>query len=119
MRQPNYPSSQGDNLDECSHDTDDIAEQELCEYDAEYLHHKNACRHKKQLEAVRRQQYQREYFDQIDSDRAKQRRRRRIVVGISAAIIGQLLLSNPFSCSSATDHQPATSHNQSNSYELN
>lgn len=119
MRQPNYPSSQGDSLNERSHDTDDIAEQELCEYDAEYLYHKNACRHKKQLEAVRRQQYQREHLDQIDSDRAKQRRRRRIVVGISAAIIGQLLLSSPFSCSSATDHQSATSHNQSSNYELN
>ena len=35
MRQPNYPSSQGDSLDEPSYDTDDIAEQELCEYDAE------------------------------------------------------------------------------------
>ena len=96
MRQPNYPSGQGDSLNERSHDTDDIAEQELCEYDAEYLYHKNACRHKKQLEAVRRQQYQREYFDQIDSDRAKQRRRRRIVVGISAAIIGQLFTEQSF-----------------------
>ncbi len=104
MRQPNYPSGQGDSLDECSHDTDDIAEQELCEYDAEYLYHKNACRHKKQLEAVRRQQYQREYFDQIDSDRAKQRRRRRIVVGISVAIAGQLLLSSPFSCSAPSNN---------------
>ncbi len=119
MRQLNYPSGQSDSLNEYSHDVNNVTEQELCEYDAEYLYHKNACRHKKQLEAVRRQQYQREYFDQIDSDRAKQRRRRRIVVGISAAIIGQLLLSSPFSCSSATDHQPATSHNQSNSYELN
>ena len=104
MRQPNYPSSQGDSLDECSHDTDDIAEQELCEYDAEYLYHKNACRHKKQLEAVRQQQYQREYLDQIDSDRAKQRRRRRIVVGISVAIAGQLLLSSPFSCSAPSNN---------------
>lgn len=104
MRQPNYPSSQGDSLDEPSYDTDDIAEQELCEYDAEYLYHKNACRHQKQLEAVRRQQYQREYFDQIDSDRAKQRRRRRIVVGISVAIAGQLLLSSPFSCSAPSNN---------------
>ena len=104
MRQPNYPSSQGDSLDEYSHDTDDIAEQELCEYDAEYLYHKNACRHKKQLEAVRRQQYQREYFDKIDSERAKRRRRRRIVVGISVAIAGQLLLSSPFSCSAPSNN---------------
>ncbi len=104
MRQPNYPSGQGDSLNEPSYDTDDIAEQELCEYDAEYLYHKNACRHKKQLEAVRRQQYQREYFDQIDSDRAKQRRRRRIVVGISVAIAGQLLLSSPFSCSAPSNN---------------
>ena len=104
MRQPNYPSSQGDSLDEPSYDTDDIAEQELCEYDAEYLYHKNACRHQKQLEAVRRQQYQREYFDQIDSERAKQRRRRRIVVGISVAIAGQLLLSSPFSCSAPSNN---------------
>ena len=96
MRQPNYPSGQGDSLNEPSYDTDDIAEQELCEYDAEYLYHKNACRHKKQLEAVRRQQYQREYLNQIDSDRAKQRRRRRIVVGISAAIIGQLITEQSF-----------------------
>lgn len=104
MRQPNYPSSQGDSLDEPSYDTDDITEQELCEYDAEYLYHKNACRHQKQLEAVRRQQYQREYFDQIDSERAKQRRRRRIVVGISVAIAGQLLLSSPFSCSAPSNN---------------
>ena len=104
MRQPNYPSGQGDSLNEPSYDTDDIAEQELCEYDAECLYHKNACRHKKQLEAVRRQQYQREYFDQIDSDRAKQRRRRRIVVGISVAIAGQLLLSSPFSCSAPSNN---------------
>ena len=104
MRQPNYPSSQGDSLDEPSYNTDDIAEQELCEYDAEYLYHKNACRHQKQLEAVRRQQYQREHLDQIDSDRAKQRRRRRIVVGISAVIIGQLLLSSPFSCSAPSNN---------------
>ena len=103
MRQPNYPNGQDDSLNECSHDTDDITEQELCEYDAEYLYHKNACRHKKQLEAVRRQQYQREYFDQIDSERAKQRRRRRIVVGISVAIAGQLLLSSPFSCSAPSN----------------
>lgn len=107
MRQPNYPSSQGDSLDEPSYDTDDIAEQELCEYDAEYLYHKNACRHQKQLEAVRRQQYQREYFDQIDSERAKQRRRRRIVVGISVAIAGQLLLSSPFSCSAPSNNYRA------------
>ena len=107
MRQPNYPSGQGDSLNEPSYDTDDIAEQELCEYDAEYLYHKNARRHKKQLEAVRRQQYQREYFDQIDSDRAKQRRRRRIVVGISVAIAGQLLLSSPFSCSAPSDNYRA------------
>ena len=107
MRQPNYPSSQGDSLDECSHDTNGITEQELCEYDAEYLYHKNACRHKKQLEAVRRQQYQRECFDQIDSDRAKQRRRRRIVVGISVAIAGQLLLSSPFSCSAPSNNYRA------------
>lgn len=107
MRQPNYPSGQGDSLNEPSYDTDDIAEQELCEYDAEYLYHKNACRHKKQLEAVCRQQYQREYFDQIDSDRAKQRRRRRIVVGISVAIAGQLLLSSPFSCSAPSDNYRA------------
>lgn len=104
MRQPNYPSSQSDSLNEPSYDTDDIAEQELCEYDAEYLYHKNACRHQKQLEAVRRQQYQREYFDQIDSERAKQRRRRRIVVGISVAIAGQLLLSSPFSCSAPSNN---------------
>ena len=104
MRQPNYPNGQGDSLNEPSYDTDDIAEQELCEYDAEYLYHKNACRHQKQLEAVRRQQYQREYFDQIDSDRAKQRRRRRIVVGISVAIAGQLLLSSPFSCSAPSNN---------------
>lgn len=104
MRQPNYPSSQGDSLDEPSYDTDDIAEQELCEYDAEYLYHKNACRHQKQLEAVRRQQYQREYLDQRDGDRAKQRRRRRIVVGISVAIAGQLLLSSPFSCSAPSNN---------------
>lgn len=104
MRQPNYPSGQGDSLNEPSYDTDDIAEQELCEYDAEYLYHKNACRHQKQLEAVRRQQYQREYFDQIDSERAKQRRRRRIVVGISVAIAGQLLLSSPFSCSAPSNN---------------
>ena len=104
MRQPNYPNGQGDSLNEPSYDTDDIAEQELCEYDAEYLYHKNACRHQKQLEAVRRQQYQREYFDQIDSDRAKQRRRRRIVVGISVAIAGQLLLSSPFSCSAPSNY---------------
>ena len=38
MRQPNYPSGQGDSLNEPSYDTDDIAEQELCEYDAEYLY---------------------------------------------------------------------------------
>ncbi|RYC75535.1 hypothetical protein [Candidatus Nanoperiomorbus periodonticus] len=107
MRQPNYPSSQGDSLDEPSYDTDDIAEQELCEYDAEYLYHKNACRHQKQLEAVRRQQYQREYFDQIDSERAKQRRRRGIVVGISVAIAGQLLLSSPFSCSAPSNNYRA------------
>ena len=107
MRQPNYPSSQSDSLNEPSYDTDDIAEQELCEYDAEYLYHKNACRHKKQLEAVRRQQYQREYFDQIDSDRAKQRRRRRIIVGISVAIAGQLLLSSPFSCSAPSNNYRA------------
>ncbi len=107
MRQPNYPSSQGDSLDEPSYDTDDIAEQELCEYDAEYLYHKNACRHQKQLEAVRRQQYQREYLDQRDSDRAKQRRRRRIVVGISVAIAGQLLLSSPFSCSAPSNNYRA------------
>ncbi len=107
MRQPNYPSGQGDSLNEPSYDTDDIAEQELCEYDAEYLYHKNACRHQKQLEEVRRQQYQREYFDQIDSDRAKQRRRRRIVVGISVAIAGQLLLSSPFSCSAPSDNYRA------------
>lgn len=104
MRQPNYPSDQSDSLNERSHDTDDIAEQELCEYDAEYLYHKNACRHQKQLEAVRRQQYQRECFDQIDSERAKQRRRRRIVVGISVAIAGQLLLSSPFSCSAPSNN---------------
>lgn len=107
MRQPNYPSSQGDSLDEPSYDTDDIAEQELCEYDAEYLYHKNACRHQKQLEAVRQQQYQREYLDQRDSDRAKQRRRRRIVVGISVAIAGQLLLSSPFSCSAPSNNYRA------------
>lgn len=107
MRRPNYPSGQGDSLNEPSYDTDDIVEQELCEYDAEYLYHKNACRHQKQLEAVRRQQCQREYFDQIDSDRAKQRRRRRIVVGISAAIIGQLLLSSPFSCSAPSNNYRA------------
>ena len=107
MRQPNYPSSQGDSLNEPSYDTDDIAEQELCEYDAEYLYHKNACRHQKQLEAVRRQQYQREYFDQIDSERAKRRRRRRIVVGISVAIAGQLLLSSPFSCSAPSNNYRA------------
>lgn len=107
MRQPNYPSSQGDSLDEPSYDTDDIAEQELCEYDAEYLYHKNACRHQKQLEAVRRQQYQREYLDQRDGDRAKQRRRRRIVVGISVAIAGQLLLSSPFSCSAPSNNYRA------------
>lgn len=104
MRQLNYPSGQSGSLNEYSHDVNNVTEQELCEYDAEYLYHKNACRHKKQLEAVRRQQYQREYFDQIDSDRAKQRRRRRIVVGISAAIIGQLLLSSPFSCSAPSNN---------------
>ena len=107
MRQPNYPSSQGDSLDEPSYDTDDIAEQELCEYDAEYMYHKNACRHQKQLEVVRRQQYQREYLDQRDSDRAKQRHRRRIVVGISVAIAGQLLLSSPFSCSAPSNNYRA------------
>ena len=107
MRQPNYPSGQGDSLNEPSYDTDDIAEQELCEYDAEYLYHKSAFRHQKQLEAVRRQQYQREYFDQIDSKRAKQRRRRRIVVGISVAIAGQLLLSSPFSCSAPSNNYRA------------
>ena len=104
MRQLNYPSGQSDSFNEYSHDVNNVTEQELCEYDAEYLYHKNACRHKKQLEAVRRQQYQREYFDQIDSDRAKQRRRRRIVVGISVAIAGQLLLSSPFSCSAPSNN---------------
>lgn len=107
MRQLNYPSGQSGSLNEYSHDVNNVTEQELCEYDAEYLYHKNACRHKKQLEAVRQQQYQRECFDQIDSDRAKQRRRRRIVVGISAAIIGQLLLSSPFSCSAPSNNYRA------------
>lgn len=107
MRQLNYPSGQSGSLNEYSHDVNNVTEQELCEYDAEYLYHKNACRHKKQLEAVRRQQYQREYLDQIDSDRAKQRRRRRIVVGISVAIAGQLLLSSPFSCSAPSNNYRA------------
>lgn len=103
MRQPNYPSSQGDSLNERSHDTDDIAEQELCEYDAEYLYHKNACRHQRQLEVIYQRQHQREQEDQENNEQAKRKRLLRVALGLSVTILGQLLLSGTTACSTSTN----------------
>lgn len=103
MRQPNYLSSQSDSLNECNHDTDGITEQELCEYDAEYLHHKNICRHQRQLEAIRRRQHQRKQFDQEENEQAKRKRLLRIALGLSVTILGQLLLSNTTACSTSNN----------------
>lgn len=103
MRQLNYPSGQSDSLNEYSHDVNNVTEQELCEYDAEYLYHKNTCRHQRQLEAIRRRQHQRKQSDQEDNDQAKRKRLLRIALGLSVTILGQLLLSSTAACSTSNN----------------
>jgi len=103
MKSHRHLNHQGYKQIEYDYNTSDITEQELCEYDAEYLYHKNACRHQRQLEVIYQRQHQREQEDQENNEQAERKRLLRVALGLSVTILGQLLLSGTTACSTSTN----------------